>query len=192
VLRLANLWSIDRARTAAITALDKLVISPSQRIHLARSFKIPGWQTTGLMDLVKQTLPVSSSDMDLIGIDTVLKLAGLREKYGPTAVQLVERLGFELQEYDRFTRDINSIQQGYEAVLKSIPSPASAGYGYGTGTRYNSSLYAEATNLIEACSAQNSRRRKELTGLRKSMPSGTITPAVICATFDLEEEGGEV
>jgi hypothetical protein len=193
VLRLANLWSIDRARTAAIAALDKLVLSPSQRVQLARSFNVPGWQVAGLMELMQRSSPVNSADMDLIGVDTALKLAGLREKYGPGAIERSERLALELSEYDRFTRDLNVIRNGYEAVLDSVPrqfqGSALRPLGGGSSTmQYDVHLRTEAQKTVEASLTQTSRRRKELVNLRSSMADGRITPAIIRATFDLEEE----
>jgi hypothetical protein len=81
-LKLSHLWDMARAAEDAIKHLDALVTAPVARVKLAREIAIPGWQAPAFEALVLQGPPMGAAEVDVLGLDTVLKLAALREQYG--------------------------------------------------------------------------------------------------------------
>jgi hypothetical protein len=81
-LRLANLWELARTRADAIAHLDRLITGPAARIRLAREMAISSWQVPALEALVLQEAALTAAPAEQLGLDTILKLAALRETYG--------------------------------------------------------------------------------------------------------------
>jgi hypothetical protein len=77
------MWNFARAQQDAVEALHRMVHAPEERIRLARDFDIPGWLAPALKELIIRPEPMGPSDVNLLGVDWVLKVAALREQYGP-------------------------------------------------------------------------------------------------------------
>jgi hypothetical protein len=82
VLKLSSQWDLVCARKAAISHLDKVLRAPAKRVHLARQFSTPGWQVPALQALILREDAMDIPKVELLGIETVLRIASLREKYG--------------------------------------------------------------------------------------------------------------
>jgi hypothetical protein len=82
------MWNFSRARVDAIDALDRLVAAPERRIQLAREFDIPSWLVPALMDLIRREKALGPEEVALLGINWVLKIASMREKYGHNVAEL--------------------------------------------------------------------------------------------------------
>jgi hypothetical protein len=80
ILRLSTLWNFARSREDAIRAIRALALPPASRARLARDFAVRGWQIPALRELAIQTSPLTMLDVELLGVETVLRLAGLREQ----------------------------------------------------------------------------------------------------------------
>ena len=54
---------------------DLRVVSPTERVTLARAYKVPSWLLQGFRELAEKKGLVSRSDAKIIGFETTFKLA---------------------------------------------------------------------------------------------------------------------
>ena len=83
VLKLAILWEFDLVRQAA---LDHLEREPAaDRIFLGQAFNLDFeyWLLPAMHEIVRRHKPISVEEANLIGLDTTLKLASVREHIPP-------------------------------------------------------------------------------------------------------------
>ncbi|TFK74693.1 hypothetical protein BDN72DRAFT_893031 [Pluteus cervinus] len=80
VLFLSDVYQFQRVRALAVSYLDGLLEDPIGRIRLGRVFSIDTWQLSGLDNLVCREEPLSLAGADYLGMETVLRLANLRER----------------------------------------------------------------------------------------------------------------
>jgi hypothetical protein len=74
------MWHMNVVREMAISRLETpLSQYPSRRIDLARRFEITSWMRPALAQLATQATLLDMKDVELLGIDTVLKLCAVRE-----------------------------------------------------------------------------------------------------------------
>ena len=78
-LKLSNMWYFIHFRGVAIQRLsqknDLWVVSPTEKIVLARTYKVPQWLLQGLQELAEWRVLVSHSDAKIIGFEAAFKLA---------------------------------------------------------------------------------------------------------------------
>lgn len=79
VLRLSTMWEITGVRELAITRLTALPVDPVEKVVLARECHVEEWLVPALSHFVQRALPLGKREVDELGIDTVLKLAEIRE-----------------------------------------------------------------------------------------------------------------
>lgn len=56
-----------------------LLGDPVQQVTLARTYDIGEWMQPGLSRIIQRAQPLGAKDVELLGIDTVLALAAIRE-----------------------------------------------------------------------------------------------------------------
>jgi hypothetical protein len=121
VLHLASQWSFARARDDAIDALDQRVDAPEQRVLLARNYTISGWQAQALLDLACREEPMGVSDVDILGITTVLKLASLRERYGSIITgERAARASDRVSACTRHKGDLDAVSGAYRDAVRAL------------------------------------------------------------------------
>jgi hypothetical protein len=116
VLKLSSQWEFVRARKAAIFHLDRVLLAPAKRVHLARQFSIQGWQVPALQALILRADAMDKPDVELLGIETVLKIASLRENYGGHVTSLrKERYEAELKIHKSYNEELSSLRKAHDA-----------------------------------------------------------------------------
>ena len=84
VLKLSTLWQFTTLRAVAIenmTPLLKRSGGSAKWISLARTYSVREWLLPALHALARRQLPLQIYEVDLLGIETVLKMAEVRESY---------------------------------------------------------------------------------------------------------------
>ena len=73
------MWYFIHFRDVAIQRLsqknDLWVVSPPEKVALARTYKVPQWLLQGLQELANKRVLVSHSDAKIIGFEAAFKLA---------------------------------------------------------------------------------------------------------------------
>ncbi|KAI0330433.1 hypothetical protein GY45DRAFT_754913 [Cubamyces sp. BRFM 1775] len=81
VLSLATRWEFTGVRALAIRSLQSLDITPVERILLAQEFDIPGrWALPAYVALCERPEPLSLGEAALLGLETSVRIAQLREQ----------------------------------------------------------------------------------------------------------------
>jgi hypothetical protein len=121
------MWNFARAQHDAIDALDGLVTQPERRIQLARDFDIPAWLAPALRELVMRTESMGTADVALLGIDWVLKIAALREKYGPHLAHFAASVTQEMI-HSRNRSSMHYARSSASSGLNDVIIPGSSGF----------------------------------------------------------------
>ncbi|KIM38468.1 hypothetical protein M413DRAFT_447717 [Hebeloma cylindrosporum] len=78
-LKLSSMWFFLHFRNVAIQRLSEKNrlwdVPPTERVVLARTYKVPQWLLQGLRELAGDRVLVSHSDAKIIGFETAFKLA---------------------------------------------------------------------------------------------------------------------
>ena len=79
------MWEFHAPRTAAILHLDALddQIDPIAKVVLAMQYDVKQWMLPALLKLARRPEPISIDEGRLMGFETALKLASVREKFSP-------------------------------------------------------------------------------------------------------------
>ncbi len=81
VIKLASQWEFDDIRAMALRELQKLDLTPAQKIALSHRYEIrPDWRMPALIFLCEQPDPPSFDDAQILGLQNVLLLSKAREK----------------------------------------------------------------------------------------------------------------
>ncbi|KAJ3851927.1 hypothetical protein EV368DRAFT_83063 [Lentinula lateritia] len=84
VLKLVKKWDMDEVRAYAISALRKLPdIDPVDKIVLARTYDIPTWLAPSFNEILQRSQSLTESDVDKLGIPTIVRLMELRDRIRP-------------------------------------------------------------------------------------------------------------
>ena len=78
VLHLSRMWAFDRLRDLAVSKLDEL--DPVKKLQLACVCGIEQWRRPALTKLVQRMEPLSKEDGDILGMETVIKVARARDR----------------------------------------------------------------------------------------------------------------
>ncbi|OJT07484.1 hypothetical protein TRAPUB_1669 [Trametes pubescens] len=81
VLKLTTMWRFDDLRRTAISTLTQHVqkSDPVTWLCLARQYNVGDWLSPSLLALVKREMPMQMEDVGPLGVETVVKIAELRE-----------------------------------------------------------------------------------------------------------------
>ncbi|KAJ3891256.1 hypothetical protein GG344DRAFT_23669, partial [Lentinula edodes] len=80
VLKLAKKWDMSEVRAYAISAIRKLPdIDPVDKIVLARTYDIPTWLAPSFNEILQRSQSLTESDVDKLGIPTIVRLMELRD-----------------------------------------------------------------------------------------------------------------
>lgn len=83
VLYLATKWEMGFYRRAAIACLTSstLGLVPEIKLHLAMKCRVKAWFIPALNKLAQRPEPMGCDEHTLLGIDCVLKLCAVRERF---------------------------------------------------------------------------------------------------------------
>jgi hypothetical protein len=73
------MWSFEYIRVLAIDALDSVTMDSLERADLAIRYNILEWLVPSLNALAQREKPLGQDDVNRLGLDTVLKMAEVRE-----------------------------------------------------------------------------------------------------------------
>ncbi|KAF8891869.1 hypothetical protein BD779DRAFT_1621939 [Infundibulicybe gibba] len=82
VLKLSDMWDMERVKTIAVKSMESLVLSPAERIVLGRQYHVDDWVVQGFVKLVERDDPISLDDGERIGFEWAFKIAAMRERCG--------------------------------------------------------------------------------------------------------------
>ncbi|KAH9888394.1 hypothetical protein C8Q73DRAFT_655580 [Cubamyces lactineus] len=81
ILSLATRWEFTDVRALAIRSLQTLDMTPVERILFAQEFDIPGrWALSAYVALCERPEPLSLGEAALLGLETSVRIAQLREQ----------------------------------------------------------------------------------------------------------------
>lgn len=81
VLHMSDRFICERVRHCAIVKLAPLIEeNPSFKYHLAKRYDIVDWKLPALNMLAQRAKPMGMDDVKLLGEDTVLMIAAMRER----------------------------------------------------------------------------------------------------------------
>ncbi|KAG9079121.1 hypothetical protein FS749_008811 [Ceratobasidium sp. UAMH 11750] len=78
-LKLATTYDHPKLREFAITELGESYLGPADRIQLARTYSIPGWEAAALKELCERDEPITEGEANMIGLEEVVRVARIRE-----------------------------------------------------------------------------------------------------------------
>ena len=81
VLELATMWEFKHIREIAIRRLTTFKIDATEKIRLAMVYRVRGWLLPALNELARRDKPMAKQDVDRLGVECVLKIASIRERY---------------------------------------------------------------------------------------------------------------
>jgi len=80
VIKLAHRWEMSTLYDLALKKADDMGnIDPVEKAAFAFKYDIQTWLLRALNDIARRAEPLSQRDVDILGLDTVLKLARVRE-----------------------------------------------------------------------------------------------------------------
>jgi len=79
VLKLSHQWEMSTIHQFAIEKMSSLAMDPVDKLALALKYNINVWIKPALNDLAKRSRPMTKRDVDLLGLDVVLRIAEVRE-----------------------------------------------------------------------------------------------------------------
>lgn len=82
VLKLADMYNFATSRKQAVRQREPLLHDkPALRVALATRYDIKEWLLPALTTLVQREEPLGMEDYQYLGLETIIKLGGVREKY---------------------------------------------------------------------------------------------------------------
>jgi hypothetical protein len=83
VLGLSTQWEMTRIRTLAIKSV-KAALAPDDHLahrllNLGQEYRVDEWVIASIVFFIKRKEPMGLNDVEIIGIENVLKIASLRE-----------------------------------------------------------------------------------------------------------------
>ncbi|KAH6885483.1 hypothetical protein BKA70DRAFT_1337585 [Coprinopsis sp. MPI-PUGE-AT-0042] len=164
VLKLATQWHFEHMRKTAIAQLERLPLTPVEKVLLGRQFYVSEWLLSGYKRLVRQETPIAVEDAKEIGFETSLRLYLCRES----------QRHIEDDDYlqTTFRDDLDSLAKGL-ASLDFEPAtpglePRTSEAGSQTMTSESSTAEA-ATQTTETEDLATKMRVKELEAELKQM-----------------------
>ncbi|KAI6113530.1 hypothetical protein EV401DRAFT_1982804 [Pisolithus croceorrhizus] len=81
VLKLSKMWQIDELHCAALKNLKYSAVQKSavEKLALALKYEINDWIIAGVNELARRSEPINVEDARTLGLETVLKIAAVRE-----------------------------------------------------------------------------------------------------------------
>lgn len=80
MLKLSEMWGFTCIHEFAIQQMELLLVKqPLDKVALAQEHGITRWLIPGLLELARRAAPMGTMDVQRLGLDTVLKLADVRE-----------------------------------------------------------------------------------------------------------------
>ena len=88
VLELADMWQLPKMRKKAIAATENDIQNSGavEMILLARKYRISSWLIKGYGILARRPDQITSDERERLGLDTFMRLVGVREKSWKYAV----------------------------------------------------------------------------------------------------------
>ncbi|KAJ2918302.1 hypothetical protein MD484_g2113, partial [Candolleomyces efflorescens] len=81
VLRLSTKWYFNDFRKRAIDNLTALNLDPVEKVDLGTQFNVSSWLKSGFCELVKRTDIITVEDARRIGLETAIKVYGIRDEW---------------------------------------------------------------------------------------------------------------
>ncbi|KIM37710.1 hypothetical protein M413DRAFT_254032 [Hebeloma cylindrosporum] len=80
VLKLSTIWNMEKIRAYAIHRLSTdFVLSPTEKIHLARAHKVAAWLDEGVTSLVSTDQKPTLADLATLGWETAAQILWIRD-----------------------------------------------------------------------------------------------------------------
>ncbi|KAJ3820064.1 hypothetical protein EV361DRAFT_910107 [Lentinula raphanica] len=96
VLKLTKKWELDKVKTHAISAVEKLPnVDPVDKIILARTYDVRPWLAPSFNEILQRSKSLTESDVERLGIPTAVHLMGLRDRLRPSGPERKWSLGSE-------------------------------------------------------------------------------------------------
>ncbi|KAI6145016.1 hypothetical protein BKA82DRAFT_1002182 [Pisolithus tinctorius] len=105
VLKLSRMWQMDDIQRAALGVLKRYSTvekSAAEKLALAMKYEIKDWIMPAIDELARRSEPISVEDAQILGLETALKVAAVRESTS-------ERLRLAAGKKNDFTPHINRI-----------------------------------------------------------------------------------
>jgi hypothetical protein len=93
VLKLATMWSFSGVRASAVDALTAMTIEPVEKVRLAVLYDVPQWLLPAFVELARRPKPPTLAEARILGLETVTKLAEVRESLPPVVMRITSRIG---------------------------------------------------------------------------------------------------
>ncbi|TFK74679.1 hypothetical protein BDN72DRAFT_833208 [Pluteus cervinus] len=81
VLKLSTMWKFAEERKIAIQALEKMLKDPVEKLTFSARYDIPSWRDPALVELSKRREPLTLMEGEMIGLESVINLAVMREAH---------------------------------------------------------------------------------------------------------------
>ncbi|KAJ2918301.1 hypothetical protein MD484_g2112, partial [Candolleomyces efflorescens] len=81
VLRLSTKWYFNDFRKRAIDNLTAFDLDPVEKVDLGTQFNVSSWLKSGFRELVKRTDIITVEDARRIGLETAIKVYGIRDEW---------------------------------------------------------------------------------------------------------------
>jgi hypothetical protein len=73
------MWEFDRIRKISIARISKLPVDVVEKIAIARKYHVTEWLIPSLNEYAKLDRPISSEDVDRLGLEYLLKIVEARQ-----------------------------------------------------------------------------------------------------------------
>ncbi|KAJ2918269.1 hypothetical protein MD484_g2133, partial [Candolleomyces efflorescens] len=98
VLRLSTEWYFNDFRKRAIENLTALTLDPVDRVDLGTQFNVSSWLKTGFRELVTRMDIITVEDARRIGLETAIKVYGIRDEWNKLVLPHDEtKLNFKIE-----------------------------------------------------------------------------------------------
>ena len=105
------MWEVTDIRELAIKYLNKLMVNEVNKILLGIEFRVTQWFITGCSKLITRNCGPTTEETNLLGIDFVVKIYGLRERMLSAP---------ELSRIHHMQKGSGAYQSHYEAHLAQL------------------------------------------------------------------------
>ncbi|KAG5636044.1 hypothetical protein H0H81_009268 [Sphagnurus paluster] len=111
VLKLSNMWEMDKVRELAITKLTACTMDSIEKILLSREYHVPAWLRSGYQEFVDREAMLSDDDCQKISYRSATQIFRIREdklrrqyrgNYGTPALTIETEFKDELASEDAF------------------------------------------------------------------------------------------
>lgn len=198
VLRLSKLWEIPRAASDASNALESLVTSPARRIQLAREFNIPGWQISAFEDLIKSDSQLTMEDAQMLGIESVLRVTHLRERYGYIIRNTVGDMAMvQIARLQEHQNNLEKLQEVTETAISRCDHViddlrekyrSAQGLPYGWGSRQYNISEGQTRSIESRNHSLVAELKSDIETLSAARNKAPLTRAIIREHFDLTDD----